>query len=286
MGLLDKAAASDKEDTKPKAKAKKAAAKAKPVKAAKAKPVKAERTPKAKKVKAPRARPMELSDEYELASTMNRRISSLVNFVINFGVLFAALFIGANDTNLITTILFATSGGIIILNAIFIPMRFSRNLGQFVSRTKYVRGDGSNPLFLHGILANTAGLLALIGLIFVATQFQKLTEADNTGAIIFFSLGTIFILLWFVDRYLRNGSAMGQGLYDLAFRAYLVKYVPSDDEKATGIWSRLENMGNFGDQLIKRQEDRKAKREIKKAEAEAAAQEEDETGDDGDAQED
>ena len=286
MGLLDKAAASDKEDTKPKAKAKKAAAKAKPVKTAKAKPVKAERAPKAKKVKAPRARPMELSDEYELASTMNRRISSLVNFVINFGVLFAALFIGANDTNLITTILFATSGGIIILNAIFIPMRFSRNLGQFVSRTKYVRGDGSNPLFLHGILANTAGLLALIGLIFVATQFQKLTEADNTGAIIFFSLGTIFILLWFVDRYLRNGSAMGQGLYDLAFRAYLVKYVPSDDEKATGIWSRLENMGNFGDQLIKRQEDRKAKREIKKAEAEAAAQEEDEAGDDGDAQED
>lgn len=286
MGLLDKAAASDKEDTKPKAKAKKAAAKAKPVKAAKAKPVKAERAPKAKKVKAPRARPMELSDEYELASTMNRRISSLVNFVINFGVLFAALFIGANDTNLITTILFATSGGIIILNAIFIPMRFSRNLGQFVSRTKYVRGDGSNPLFLHGILANTAGLLALIGLIFVATQFQKLTEADNTGAIIFFSLGTIFILLWFVDRYLRNGSAMGQGLYDLAFRAYLVKYVPSDEEKATGIWSRLENMGNFGDQLIKRQEDRKAKREIKKAEAEAAAQEEDEAGDDGDAQED
>ncbi|MDP7395106.1 MAG: hypothetical protein QGI14_07975 [Candidatus Poseidonia sp.] len=286
MGLLDKAAASDKEDTKPKAKAKKAAAKAKPVKTAKAKPVKAERAPKAKKVKAPRARPMELSDEYELASTMNRRISSLVNFVINFGVLFAALFIGANDTNLITTILFATSGGIIILNAIFIPMRFSRNLGQFVSRTKYVRGDGSNPLFLHGILANTAGLLALIGLIFVATQFQKLTEADNTGAIIFFSLGTIFILLWFVDRYLRNGSAMGQGLYDLAFRAYLVKYVPSDEEKATGIWSRLENMGNFGDQLIKRQEDRKAKREIKKAEAEAAAQEEDEAGDDGDAQED
>ncbi len=286
MGLLDKAAASDKEDTKPKAKAKKAAAKAKPVKAAKAKPVKAERAPKAKKVKAPRARPMELSDEYELASTMNRRISSLVNFVINFGVLFAALFIGANDTNLITTILFATSGGIIILNAIFIPMRFSRNLGQFVSRTKYVRGDGSNPLFLHGILANTAGLLALIGLIFVATQFQKLTEADNTGAIIFFSLGTIFILLWFVDRYLRNGSAMGQGLYDLAFRAYLVKYVPSDDEKATGIWSRLENMGNFGDQLIKRQEDRKAKREIKKAEAEAAAQEEDEAGNDDDAQED
>ena len=267
MGLLDKAAASGSEDPKPKAKA---VAKAKPVAKAKAKakPAKAQRAAKVKKERAPRARPMELSDDYELATKMNRRISSLVNFFINFGVLFAALFIASADTSIVTTILFAISGGIIILNAIFIPMKFSRNLGQFVSRTKYVRGDGTNPLFLHGILVNTAGLLSLVGLIMVATQFQNLSEADNTGAIISFSLGTIFIILWFVDRYLRNGSAMGQGLYDLAFRAYLVKYIPSDDEKASGIWARLENMGNFGDQLVKRQEERKAKKESKKAEAE------------------
>ena len=280
MGLLDKAAASGSEDPKPKAKA---VAKAKPVAKAKAKakPVKAQRAAKVKKERAPRARPMELSDDYELATKMNRRISSLVNFFINFGVLFAALFIASADTSIVTTILFAISGGIIILNAIFIPMKFSRNLGQFVSRTKYVRGDGTNPLFLHGILVNTAGLFSLVGLIMVATQFQNLSEADNTGAIISFSLGTIFIILWFVDRYLRNGSAMGQGLYDLAFRAYLVKYITSDDEKASGIWARLENMGNFGDQLVKRQEERKAKKESKKAETEdGEADDESESQDD------
>ncbi|MEC8519731.1 MAG: hypothetical protein VXY67_02060 [Candidatus Thermoplasmatota archaeon] len=280
MGLLDKAAASGSEDPKPKAKA---VAKAKPVAKAKAKakPVKAQRAAKVKKERAPRARPMELSDDYELATKMNRRISSLVNFFINFGVLFAALFIASADTSIVTTILFAISGGIIILNAIFIPMKFSRNLGQFVSRTKYVRGDGTNPLFLHGILVNTAGLFSLVGLIMVATQFQNLSEADNTGAIISFSLGTIFIILWFVDRYLRNGSAMGQGLYDLAFRAYLVKYIPSDDEKASGIWARLENMGNLGDQLVKRQEERKAKKESKKAETEdGEADDESESQDD------
>ena len=280
MGLLDKAAASGSEDPKPKAKA---VAKAKPVAKAKAKakPVKAQRAAKVKKERAPRARPMELSDDYELATKMNRRISSLVNFFINFGVLFAALFIASADTSIVTTILFTISGGIIILNAIFIPMKFSRNLGQFVSRTKYVRGDGTNPLFLHGILVNTAGLFSLVGLIMVATQFQNLSEADNTGAIISFSLGTIFIILWFVDRYLRNGSAMGQGLYDLAFRAYLVKYIPSDDEKASGIWARLENMGNFGDQLVKRQEERKAKKESKKAETEdGEADDESESQDD------
>ena len=215
---------------------------------------------------------MELSDEYELASKMNRRISSLVNFFINFGVLFAALFIATSDTGIVTTILFAASGGIIIINAIFIdeiqskprPIRFAHQIRSL---------DGSNPLFLHGILVNTSGLLALIGLIMVGTQFQNLSESDNTGAIISFALGTIFMILWFVDRYLRSGSAMGQGLYDLAFRAYLVKYVPTEEEKASGIWARLENMGNFGDQLVKRQEERKAKKELKKADDEEAAAE-------------
>jgi hypothetical protein len=70
---------------------------------------------------------------------------------------------------------------------------------------------------------------------------------------------------------------MGQGLYDLAFRAYLVKYVPSEEEKASGIWARLENMGNFGDQLVKRQEERKAKKIVKKAEEETSAPDEETT---------
>ena len=271
MGLLDKAAAAGGNETAP-AKPKpaevatpktvaKAAAKAKPV----AKAV------KAAKVKAPRARPASLSEDYELASNMNRRISWLVNFIVNFGVLFAAIFIAAGDTGVVTTILFAVSGGIIIINVMFIPMKFSRNVGQFVSRTKFVRGDGKNPLFLHGILVNSTGLAALIGVIMIATQFQKLSKEDNTTAIILFSLGAVFLILWFIDRFLRNGSEMSQGLYDLLFGAYLVKYVPSEEERATGIWARLENMGNFGDQLLERQEKRAAKAAEKAAKAEAKA---------------
>ncbi len=270
MGLLDKAAAAggnDTEDKKAKA-APKAVPKAKPVAkaVAKAKPA-AKAVAKAKpaanakpaKAKVPRARPAGLSGDYELASGMNRRISWLVNFIVNFGVLFAAIFIATSDTGVVTTILFAVSGGIIVINVIFIPMKFSRNIGQFVSRTKYVRGDGRDPLFLHGILVNSAGLAALIGLIMVGTQFQNLSEDGNTGAIVMFSLGTVFMILWFIDRYLRNGSEMSQGVYDLLFGAYLVKYTPSEEEKATGIWARLENMGNFGDQLLERQEKRQAK---------------------------
>lgn len=271
MGLLDKAGAASGGDKK---EVKKAVAKAVPKAVAKAvakeapkavavKPAKA-KAKQSKPVKAAKARPISLADDYELASPMNRRISWLVNFIVNFGVLFAAIFIAASDTGVITTILFATSGAIIIINIIFIPMKFSRNIGQFVSRTKFVRGDGTNPFFLHGILVNSTGLASLIGVIFIATQFQKLTDENNTNAIILFSMGTIFVIVWFIDRFLRNGSEMGQGLFDLMFKTYLVKYIPSEEEMATGVWARLENMGNFGDQLVKRTEDRKAKKEAEK----------------------
>ena len=275
MGLLDKAAAAGGNETGPAkavAKAKpmaKAVAKAKPAAkaVAKAKPA-AKKTAKAK---VPRARPAELSGDYELASNVNRRISWLVNFIVNFGVLFAAIFIATSDTGVVTTILFAVSGGIIIVNVIFIPMKFSRNMGQFVSRTKFVRGDGKDPLFLHGILVNSVGLLALIGLMMVGTQFQNLSEDGNTTAIVMFSLGTVFMILWFIDRYLRNGSEMSQGLYDMLFGAYLVKYIPTEEEKASGVWARLENMGNFGDQLLERQEKRQAKAAAKEAAVKEAA---------------
>ena len=218
MGLLDKAGAST--DEKKPTVAKAVAKAPEPVAVASAKKAKPAKAVKAKKVKGPRPRPMGLAEDYELASKMNRRISWLVNFVINFGVLFAALFIMISDTNVVTTILVAVSGVIIILNGIFIPMKFSRNLGQFVSRTKFIRGDGTNPLFLHGILVNMSGLLSLVGIILVFTQFQNLNEADNTGAIIMFSLGAIFIIMWFIDRFLRNGSEMGKA--SMTFSSVLI----------------------------------------------------------------
>ena len=273
MGLLDKAGATTDEKKPAVAKAVAKAPAPEPVPIATAKKAKPAKAVKAKKAKAPRPRPMGLADDYELATKMNRRISWLVNFGINFGVLGAAIFMMLSDTNVVTTILVAVSMAIIIINGIFIPMKFSRNLGQFVSRTKFIRGDGSNPLFLHGILVNMSGLLSLAGIMMVGMNFQNLSETDNTTAIIMFSLGAIFIIMWFIDRFLRNGSEMGQGLYDLLFRAYLVKYVPSEDEKATGIWARLENMGNFGDQLLAKQEERKAKKAQQKEEAAAAAEE-------------
>ncbi|MBD29284.1 MAG: hypothetical protein CMO38_08550, partial [Verrucomicrobiaceae bacterium] len=123
MGLLDKAGGAS--ESKPKAKA---VAKAKPVAkaVAKAKPVakavekvaepvavaepKAKKAKKAKKERKPRAaRPSGLPDGFEIANKLDRTMSWFVNFAWNFGVLFAALFMMASDTGLVTTILLVVS---------------------------------------------------------------------------------------------------------------------------------------------------------------------------------
>ena len=262
MGLLDKVNESSEEVERPKAKP---VAKAVPVEeakpVAKAKPVQKAKPKKAKKV--PKARPQGLSSEFELASDMNRRINWLINFIVNFGFLIAGLVMniltGGSSGIGIYTYLFGAAIIVLILNIFIIPMKFSRNLGQFTSKTKYVKGDGTNPFFLHGILVNTIGIFALAGIIMVSTQATKI-GSDDSNAAIYTATGTIFIILWFVNRYIRNGSELNQGMFDLMFGAYEVKFIPAESDKATGIFARLENMGSFGDKLIQRQEDRKQKK--------------------------
>ena len=275
MGLLDKVNESSEEVERPKAKP---VAKAVPVEeakpVAKAKPVQKAKPKKAKKV--PKARPQGLSSEFELASDMNRRINWLINFIVNFGFLIAGLVMniltGGSSGIGIYTYLFGAAIIVLILNIFIIPMKFSRNLGQFTSKTKYVKGDGTNPFFLHGILVNTIGIFALAGIIMVSTQATKI-GSDDSNAAIYTATGTIFIILWFVNRYIRNGSELNQGMFDLMFGAYEVKFIPAESDKATGIFARLENMGSFGDKLIQRQEDRKQKK-LEQASKEAESEDE------------
>lgn len=262
MGLLDKV-----NETKDAPKAtKKVEKEVKKVEATpKAKPVAAKKVEAKKKKSAqPKARPKELSSEFELASDMNRRINWLINFIVNFGFLIAGIVMniltGGSSGIGIYTYLFAAAIIVLFLNIFIIPMKFSRNLGQFTSKTKYVRADGSNPIFLHGILVNTVGIFSLVGFILVVTQVSQLGEKDNTNAMILTITGVVFILLWFINRYIRNGSELNQGMFDLMFGAYEVKYIPAETDKATGIFARLENMGSFGDKLIQRQEDKKKKK--------------------------
>ena len=282
MGLLDKVESNEtKEPKKAVAKAVKAAkvAEAVPVAAKAAKPKK-EKKPKVKK-----ARPASLSSDFEIAPKLSRVISWWVNFIANFSVLIAGLVMsaltGGSSGGLETTILFLVAIVVLFFNAIFLPIYTGRNLGQYTSSTRYIRGDGSKPLFLHSLFVNNIGLLALIGFIMVFVQVGQIS-GGGTAPIVMTSVGSVLMVLWIVNWQFSRNSELDQGLFDLMFGAYLVRYVP--EEKATsGFRARLESMSQFGEKYAKRVEERAKVREEKasgKNDSDDSAEPSDETSED------
>jgi len=262
MGLLDKV-----ESNETKA-AKKAPAKAaKAAKVAEAVPVaaKAAKPKKEKKPKVKKARPASLSSDFEIAPKLSRVISWWVNFIANFSVLIAGLVMsaltGGSSGGLETTILFIVAIVVLFFNAIFLPIYTGRNLGQYTSSTRYIRGDGSKPLFLHSLFVNNIGLLSLIGFIMVFVQVGQISGGGTTP-IVMTSIGSVLMVLWIVNWQFSRNSELDQGLFDLMFGAYLVRYVP--EEKATsGFRARLESMSQFGEKYAKRVEERAKVRDEK-----------------------
>lgn len=284
MGLLDKVESNETKATK-KAPAKAAkVAKAVPVAEKATKATKAAKPAKAKKEKKPKvkkARPSTLSSEFEIAPKLSRVISWWVNFLANFAVLIAALTMsaltGGSSGGLETTILFLIAIIVLFFNAIFLPIYTGRNLGQYTSSTRYIRGDGSKPLFLHSLFVNNIGLLCLVGFIMVFVQAGKIS-GGGTSPIVMTSIGAALMVLWVVNWQFSRNSEVDQGLFDLMFGAYLVRYVP--EEKATsGFRARLESMSQFGEKYAKRVEERAKAREEKSAEEEGSADTTEETED-------
>lgn len=263
MGLLDKVETKDEvvKKAKPVAKAAKAAkvAKAVPKKATPA----AKKSKKESKPKVKKARPEGLSSEFEIASSLNRVISWWVNFTVNFSILIGALVMsvttGGGSGGFATTLLFAGAGLVFIFNGVVLPIWTGRNLGQYTSSTRYIRGDGSKPLFLHGLFVNNIGVSSLIGFIMVFTQAGKL--GDGSTPIIMTSIGAILMILWIVNWQFSRNSDLRQGLFDLIFGAYLVRYV-SEGGETSGFRARLESMSQFGEKYAQRVEDKKKAKKV------------------------
>ena len=128
----------------------KAVAKTVPKASKKATP-KPAKTTKPKKEKEEKIRPTGLPEGYELAGKMPRYIGWLINVAWNFGVLVGTLSVFLfSDSDF--TIGFAAAGLMILFNWLVIPIWMGRNVGEFVSRTKYINSSGNKPLFIHAIL--------------------------------------------------------------------------------------------------------------------------------------
>ena len=274
MGLLDKV--DNLEETKPaKAVAKKAtpkkavAKKAMPAKAVAKKAVakkadsKPEREPRV-------SRPTGLPEGFELASSMPRYIGWLINFAWNFGVIIGLLSLLATGGDPDLTLPWIAAGLMIIINWLVLPIWTGRNIGEFVSRSKYITASGNKPFPAHAILNNSLGFMSLAGGIMILTNFQ---EVSGSGLVPFI-VGIVFILLWVINFFFKKNSDYSQGIFDMAFRAYLVKHVATGTE--TGWMARFEGLGDFGDKWQQKAEKRQEKAKLK---AEVAANSDEETSD-------
>ena len=282
MGLLDKVDNMD--DAKPakaKPKAAKAAAKAKPkaakAVAKKATPKAAKPAPKSIKVKVEggekpgKIRPTGLPEGFELAGSMPRYIGWIINFAWNFGVAIGLLSILSTGADSDLTIGWAVALLMILINWLVLPIWTGRNIGEFVSRTKYINSSGSKPIFLHAILNNSIGFLSLIGLILMMANFQNI----STSGMVPFITGVVFIVFWIFNFFLKKNSDFSQGVFDLAFSSYLVKHVATGDE--TGWMARFESLGDFGDKWAERSANREVKQKAKAAKKAAKAAEDNES---------
>lgn len=272
MGLLDKSKDLDSTD-EPIASAMKtpqAVKKAIPKAAKVAKPAKEAKPARTKRAKGPR--PQGLPEEFQLAGTVSRYSCWFVNFLVNFGLIIGTLPLlmfdsGGGGTG-ITTYMLIGAIVAIISNALILPIWAGRNVGQFVSRTKFVNSSGKSPFFIHSVMNSSLGLFSLMGFFLVFTLFQDIQ--DDKTSLIWFIVGSIFIVLWFVNWSIKRNHEMNQGLFDLLFSSYLITHTPTGSE--TGWLARLEGLGDFGDKYEKRVEAREEKAAVKEAKAKLNAE--------------
>ena len=266
MGLLDKVDNLD--DEKPakavakKAQPKKAVAKkavAKKAVAKKAKPKKAAKADGEKRI-----RPSGLPEGYELTGKMPRYIGWLINFAWNFGVAIGLLSILATGADSDLTFGWAGAFLMIIVNWLVLPIWTGRNIGEFVSRSKYMNSSGAKPFPAHAVLNNSLGFMGLIGMILMFVYFQDISGSGMVP----FIIGAVMIVLWIVNFFLKKNSDYSQGIFDLVFSAYLVNHVATGTE--TGWLARFESLGDFGDKWQEKQAARQEKA-AKKAEDRAKA---------------
>jgi hypothetical protein len=237
--------------------AKKPAAKAKVVtkpraKAAPAKPVKA----KAKKTKSTVDR--SLPDEFVLASKGNRVAAASINFVWNWGAVVAGVSLNI-IANAPTTMILIVGGIMAAANIVIIPTKWGRNIGQFASRTKFIRFTGKKPIFIHGIVSNTDTVFFLVGLLMAVGLSDLGTAGTGDTDWVMASLGVLLILVPVMNYYFRKYTEADQSFWDYMFGAYLVTHTPTGEE--TGWTARFERMGDYVEKRQEKAAEKKAAKE-------------------------
>ena len=248
MGLLEKAGKlTDESKAKPKAKAKpktKAKAKDKPKAVKKEKEAKSQ-AKKATKSSKKRARtprpPRVMPDEFVLARPAAKGARSLVDFIVNYAGIVGLIAFTATGAFFDPTIMLLAALLPILLNMFFLPYKFNRTVGMFLTRTRFVNSHGNHPNFTHLTFSNLTGMFIMAG---IGGVFIGVGNDESVALIIGIAMLVIVFIDYVVTR-LRNANGQSQNMWDAMYGRWFV--VAERDEHDNKWSARLEALGDWGE---------------------------------------
>jgi len=252
MGLLDRIDEEDAVEETPVAEPVKKAKQSKPRRARRSKAAKVEPTvssdeePRSRRRSREPRKPREkvdrsLSSDYERAGTAAYSFRRLIDFIANVGWSFPIIFIMGSGSNFSPTYFLLGGLLITILNTVILPIQFGRTLGNFTTRTSFVRHTGNNPNFMFHLLKALFLPFLMAGLFSI--QLGLTYEKGDSPVLLIICVICLLIVIAEV-AVSRIRKADRQGLWETAFMGvHLVKHVSSGE--STGWLKRLESSGDF-----------------------------------------
>ena len=195
-----------------------------------------------KEPRKPRARvDRSLSGDFEKAGTAAYGFRRLIDFIANIGWSIPILAIGAFGSNSDFTWFLLGGMCITLLNTIVLPVQFGRTLGNFTTRTAFVRHTGKQPIAIYHLLKAMYLPFIVLGLFGIQMAINYSDETNIVGLIICM-VSLLIVIAEIVIGRIRKGDR--QGLWESVFLGvYLVKHVSSGE--SSGWLKRLESSGDF-----------------------------------------
>lgn len=199
-----------------------------------------ERQPREKKERVVR----KISEDREIAGMAAFSFRRIVDFIVNYGWAIPILGISLLGTNADFTWFIIGGLALMLLNNIVLPYQFGRTLGNFTTRTMFVRHTGKAPMFMFFLMKTFYFPFLLLGLFGI----QLALEYNKDTNIVVLVICIISLLIFLADTIIsriRKDDRMG--LWETAFLGvWLTKHISSGE--SSGWLKRLESSGDFFEQ--------------------------------------
>ena len=199
-----------------------------------------ERQPREKKERVVR----KISEDREIAGMAAFSFRRIVDFIVNYGWAIPILGISLLGTNADFTWFIIGGLALMLLNNIVLTYQFGRTLGNFTTRTMFVRHTGKAPMFMFFLMKTFYFPFLLLGLFGIQLALEYSKETNIVVLVICIISLLIFLADTIISR-IRKDDRMG--LWETAFLGvWLTKHISSGE--SSGWLKRLESSGDFFEQ--------------------------------------